>query len=170
MSRFPCSCLHMLDAQMTRQSVLMSVSHVTVVAGSKYPQAFLWRKEEFFLKKRSLGCDNVQTALLAVRLRACVLNRFSRVWLFATLWAVAHQAPLPMGFSRQEWILECIAIPSSRSSRPRDRTRISYISCIGRQALDHRCRLGSLGITDVLALGGCWPTAGWVAKSSFYNC
>ena len=27
----------------------------------------------------------------------------SRVWLFATLWTVAHQAPLSMGFSRQEY-------------------------------------------------------------------
>ena len=27
----------------------------------------------------------------------------SRVWLFATLWTVARQAPLSMGFSRQEY-------------------------------------------------------------------
>ena len=27
----------------------------------------------------------------------------SRVWLFATLWTVEHQAPLSMGFSRQEY-------------------------------------------------------------------
>ena len=33
----------------------------------------------------------------------CVSNCFSRVWLFATLWTVAPQAPLPMGFSRQEY-------------------------------------------------------------------
>ena len=32
-----------------------------------------------------------------------VLSHFSRVQLFATLWTVAHQAPLPMGFSRQEY-------------------------------------------------------------------
>ena len=32
----------------------------------------------------------------------CVLSRFSCVWLFATLWIVAHQVPLSMGFSRQE--------------------------------------------------------------------
>ena len=34
---------------------------------------------------------------------ACMLNRFSCVWLFATLWTVVHQAPLSMGFSRQEY-------------------------------------------------------------------
>ena len=33
----------------------------------------------------------------------CVLSHFSRVWLFATLWTVAHQAPLSMGFCRQEY-------------------------------------------------------------------
>ena len=30
-------------------------------------------------------------------------NCFSHVWLFATPWTVAHQAPLSMGFSRQEY-------------------------------------------------------------------
>ena len=33
----------------------------------------------------------------------CVLSRFSHVLFFATLWTVAHQAPLSMGFSRQEY-------------------------------------------------------------------
>ena len=32
----------------------------------------------------------------------CMLSRFSRVRLFATLWTVACQASLSMGFSRQE--------------------------------------------------------------------
>ena len=65
----------------------------------------------------------------------CVLGCFSRVWLFATLWTIAHQAPL---FTRilQTRILEWVAMPSSRgSSWPRDQTHISYVSCIGRQIL-----------------------------------
>ena len=33
---------------------------------------------------------------------ADLLSHFSRVQLFATLWTVAHQGPLPMGFSRKE--------------------------------------------------------------------
>ena len=33
----------------------------------------------------------------------CMLSCFSRVQLFATPWTVAHQAPLSMGFSRQEY-------------------------------------------------------------------
>ena len=33
----------------------------------------------------------------------CVLSPFSRVWFFMILWSVARQAPLSMGFSRQEY-------------------------------------------------------------------
>ena len=36
-------------------------------------------------------------------MHACMLSHSSRVQLFATLWTVAHQAPLSMGFSRQEY-------------------------------------------------------------------
>ena len=42
-------------------------------------------------------------ALLQVVVHACILSRFSRVQLFATPWTVAHQAPLSMGFSTQEY-------------------------------------------------------------------
>ena len=34
---------------------------------------------------------------------ACVPSHFSRVQLFAALQTVAHQAPVSMGFSRQEY-------------------------------------------------------------------
>ena len=37
----------------------------------------------------------------------CVLSRFSRVRLFATLWTVARQAPLLMEFSRKETGVGC---------------------------------------------------------------
>ena len=33
----------------------------------------------------------------------CVWSRFSRVQLFVTLWIMAHQAPLSLGFPRQEY-------------------------------------------------------------------
>ena len=36
-------------------------------------------------------------------LDVCMSRRFSRVWLFATLWTVACQGPLSMRFSRQEY-------------------------------------------------------------------
>ena len=58
----------------------------------------------------------------------CVLSLFR---LFVTAWIVACQAPLSMGFSRQEhW--NRVAMPSSRGS---DQTRVSYDSCIGKCSL-----------------------------------
>ena len=36
-------------------------------------------------------------------MHACMLSHFSRVQLCVTLWTAAHQAPLSMGFSRQEY-------------------------------------------------------------------
>ena len=33
-----------------------------------------------------------------------MLSNFSRVQLFATLWTIAHQAPLSMGYPRQEYL------------------------------------------------------------------
>ena len=50
--------------------------------------------------------DNVQEMdkFLEIRAVGCVmLSPFSRVRLFVTLWTVAHQAPLSMGVSRQEY-------------------------------------------------------------------
>ena len=58
----------------------------------------------------------------------------SHIQLFMTPWTVARQAPLSLGFLRQEY-LEWFAISSSReSSQFRDGT---HISCIGRQILYH---------------------------------
>ena len=57
-----------------------------------------------------------------------MLSRFSRVQLFVTLWTIARQAPLSMGFSRQEYwsMLSC---PSPGDLPTQDQTHISCISC-----------------------------------------
>ena len=34
---------------------------------------------------------------------ACMLSHFSHVCFFATLWTIAHKAPLSMGLSRQKY-------------------------------------------------------------------
>jgi len=52
----------------------------------------------------------------------------SRVQLFVTPWTVAHQAPLSMEFSRQEYWSSISYFRGS--SWPRDRTHISCVSCI----------------------------------------
>ena len=68
---------------------------------------------------------------------ACVL---SHVWLFATLWTVAHQAPLSVELSRH--LLEWVAISFSRgSSQPRDWTCVSSLALQNSLPL---CHLGSL--------------------------
>ena len=46
---------------------------------------------------------NCCTQALHACMRTCVLNHFSHVQLFVTPWTTAHQAPLSMGFSRQEY-------------------------------------------------------------------
>ena len=52
----------------------------------------------------------------------------SCVWIFATPWTIALQAPLSMGILRAR-ILEWVAMPSSRgSSQPRDWTQVSCIA------------------------------------------
>ena len=43
-----------------------------------------------------------------------LLSRFSRVWLCATQWTAAHQAPLSTGFSRQEY---WSGLPARRSNQ-----------------------------------------------------
>ena len=66
---------------------------------------------------------------------ACIVSNFNSAWLFVTLWTVACQAPLPMGLSKQEYWNGLPCLPSGESSQPNDRTRVSYISCIGKQVL-----------------------------------
>ena len=64
----------------------------------------------------------------------CVLRLFGPVRLFAT---VAHQAPLSMGFSWQEY-WSGVPCPYSRGPFwPRDWAHISYVPCLGRWVLYH---------------------------------
>ena len=57
---------------------------------------------------------------------------------------VTCQAPLSMGFPRQEFWSEDAISYSRGSSQPRDRTQVSCISCIGRQNFYPQHHLGSL--------------------------
>ena len=70
------------------------------------------------LVKRQFGVQEVGDRVLA-----CMLSGFSHVLLFATLNTVARQAPLSMGFSRQEYWSGSFR----GSSQPRDGTRVSHI-------------------------------------------
>ena len=48
----------------------------------------------------------------------CVPSHFSRVQLFVILWTIAHQAPLSMGFSRQEYWSEFPCSPPGNLPDP----------------------------------------------------
>ena len=52
----------------------------------------------------------------------------SRVQLFVIPWTVAHQAPLSIGLSRQEYWSGLSGPPPRGSSQPRDRTQASHIA------------------------------------------
>ena len=60
---------------------------------------------------------------------ACELICFNHVRFFETLWAVAHQVSLSMGFSRQEYWSGLPCPPPGDLPDPRDRTCISRDSC-----------------------------------------
>ena len=66
-----------------------------------------------------------------------MLSHFSHVQLFVTLLTVALQAPLSMGFSRQEYWSEltCTSPGSlpNPETEPRGQTHVSWVSCIGKQ-------------------------------------
>ena len=71
-----------------------------------------------------------RSLVLALALLLCLVAQSCRA--LCDPGTVAHQDPLSMGFS-QARILEWAVTSSSRgSSRPRDRTHVSYASCIGR--------------------------------------
>ena len=54
----------------------------------------------------------------ALGARVCVLRRFSSLHLCVTLWTVARQAPLSMGFPRQEYWSELLCPPAGNLPDP----------------------------------------------------
>ena len=63
-----------------------------------------------------------------LHMHMCMLNCFSCVWIFVVTWTVAHQAPLSMGFSRQEYWSGLPCPPPRDFSQPRDRICVSCIT------------------------------------------
>ena len=63
----------------------------------------------------------------------CMLTHFSHVQLFATLWIVVCQAPLSMGFSRQEYWSELLCPPPRGLSNPGLKpTSLTFLALAGR--------------------------------------
>ena len=67
---------------------------------------------------------------------SCVLSCFSCVRLCAMLWTVAHQAPLSMGFSRQEYWSGLPCPPLGELPNP-EIEPTSHVSCISSRVLYH---------------------------------
>ena len=76
--------------------------------------------------------DSSQNKSSTYDMHARMLGHFSRIWLFAMGWTVAHQASLSLGFSRQENYRGLPICSSGGSSWPRDWACVSYASWIGR--------------------------------------
>ena len=56
-----------------------------------------------------------------------IVSCFSHVYLFATLWTVARQAPLSMGYSGQEY-WSGLPRPPPRDRVPRDKSNKRYLA------------------------------------------
>ena len=63
-----------------------------------YSELVYWKGESILRAKFKLGLVEPLHDMCCA-----VLSHFSYVQLFATLWAVSHQAAMSMGFSRQEY-------------------------------------------------------------------
>ena len=71
-----------------------------------------------------------------VTVHTCMLSCISHVQLFVTPWTVARQAPLSMGFSRQEyWSGLLCSLPGDLPDLMTESE--CHVSCIGRWALYH---------------------------------
>ena len=86
-------------------------------------------------KKRTQNPVSCSERSAAVPSSACMLSHFSRVRLFVTPWTVAHQAPLSMGFFRQEYWSGLPFPPPGGLPDPGIELWSLNISCIGRWVL-----------------------------------
>ena len=90
-----------------------------------------------------LSPEPVLPTTVCVCVCVCVKS-LSRVQLFPTPWAVAHQTPLPMGFSRQEYWSGLPFPPPGDLPDPGIEPVPTYVSCIGRWVLYHLSQQRSL--------------------------
>ena len=84
------------------------ILHCVYVPQLSYPFICWWTSGLFpcpgyykYLKIENKKLNNIHINRLYVHV--CVLSHFNHVWLFATLWTIAHQAPQSMAFFRQEY-------------------------------------------------------------------
>ena len=86
--------------------------------------------------------------MLGSGIRRALLSCFSWAQLFAIPRAVSHQAPLSMGFSRQEKLNGFPCPPPTDLPDPGIKP-ISHVSCVGRPVPYHKRHLRSTLISDL---------------------
>ena len=79
-------------------------------------------------KSTGVGCHCLLPDITILNLLLMLCESLSRVGLFATPWTVVHQAPLSMGFSRQEYCSELPFCSPRESSWPGVQTQVSCIA------------------------------------------
>ena len=82
----------------------------------------------------------------------CVFSHFSHVWLLVTLWTMALQAPLLMGFSRQEYWSGLPCPPPGDLADPRIEQDSPALQA------------------DSLPLSHCWNTKVDASQAHYYWC
>ena len=96
----------------------------------------------------------------------------SHVRLFATLWTIDHQAPLSLGFPRQEyWSGLPLPSPGNLSDAEIKLISPASISCVGRQILYHLSHLRSPALIDCVEKkhGCCSFTLSWVRGATCFS-
>ena len=127
--------------------LLRSIQEHKKYSGTKkntlsYKLPRLWGKSSFFNTSSAFLFHLFSRKMTSLKSFAYGLSCFSCVWLCKTLWTITSQAPLSMGFSRQEYWSGLPCPPPGYLSSPGMELN-SYISCIDRWVLYHLCHLGS---------------------------
>ena len=99
-----------------RDKVLAKASFVRTVIMFWSPKSYSLLHDRAIIERQVVGTRNSDLihktnrhiANMTKNRCVCMLSHFICVQLFATLWTVARQAPLSMGFSRQEY---CSGLP-----------------------------------------------------------
>ena len=107
-----------LSVSFTRAGFLLDKECVVFAFASWAPKTvYVPRRHPKFIKYLSSNnriCKLIHTPCI----HACVLIRFSHVWLFVTLWIVAHQAPLSKKFPSKNTGVGCHVLHQGNLSHP----------------------------------------------------
>ena len=126
-----------------RDKVLAKASFVRTVIMLWSPSSYSLLHDRAIIERQVVGTRNSNLihktnrhiANMTKNKCVCMLSRCSCVQLFATLWTVAHQAPLSMGFSRQDNTgVGCYGFLQGIFPTRRSNQHLLYL-CIGRHVL-----------------------------------